>query len=114
VSKAIRNLHVVIVLALLLTIAGCSVNGSVTASAKVMTVETGMNQNEVLAIMGPPLRREIHGGTEFRIYSIDGVSETALLNFVPIAMVNGRVTGIGRNLYDAVVRAKTQTSHEGQ
>jgi outer membrane protein assembly factor BamE (lipoprotein component of BamABCDE complex) len=42
------------VLALLLTIAGCSANGSVTTSAKVMTVETGMNQNEVLAIMGRP------------------------------------------------------------
>jgi hypothetical protein len=108
VRKA-RNLRVLAVIALLSVIAGCSEKGSVTAAAKVLSVEVGMTQNEVLAIMGPPQRRETRGGTEFLIYPSGGASEAAALNFVPIAIVDGRVTGIGRNLYDAVVRAKAQT-----
>ena len=106
--RIVRSLYILVFIALMATIAGCAENGSVTASAKVMNVEVGMSQNQVLAIMGPPQRREIHGGTEFLIYPAGGASEDAVANFVPIAIVDGRVTGIGRNLYDTVVHAKAQ------
>ena len=111
-SDATRNVHVVVLITLLAMVAGCS--GKRDPSTTAMKVEVGMTENEVLAIMGPPIRREVHGGTEFLIYSADGVSETAILNFVPIAIVDGRVTGAGRNLYDAVIRAKAQTNQDAQ
>jgi hypothetical protein len=58
--------------------------------------------------MGPPQRREEYGETEFLIYSADGTSSTALLDFTPIAIVNGRVTGTSRSLYDVVVQARSR------
>jgi hypothetical protein len=67
-----------------------------------------MTRDEVLQIMGPPQRQEIYGATEFLIYSTDGRSTTALLDFTPIAIVDGRVTGKGRSLYEAVVQANSK------
>jgi len=58
--------------------------------------------------LGPPQRQERHGSTEFLIYSTDGTSPTALLDFTPIAIVDGRVTGTGRSLYQAVVEAHSK------
>jgi hypothetical protein len=75
-------------------------------SARLMDVQVGMSRQEVMAILGQPQRQEAHGSTEFLIYSTDGTSNAALINFTPIAIVDGRVTGIGRNLYDTVVRAE--------
>ena len=40
------------------------------------------------------------------------VSTTALLDFIPIAVADGRVTGTGRKLYDAVVQAHTRYGTE--
>jgi hypothetical protein len=74
-----------------------------------MNVEVGMSESQVLALMGQPQRRESQGGTEFLIYATDDRSTTVLLNFIPIAVVDGRVTGIGRHVYDHVVRAKTRS-----
>jgi outer membrane protein assembly factor BamE (lipoprotein component of BamABCDE complex) len=71
-----------------------------------MNVEVGMSRQEVLTILGQPQRQETYGSTEFLIYSNDGSSNVALINFTPIAVVEGRVTGIGRQLYDAVAHAK--------
>jgi hypothetical protein len=63
--------------------------------------------------MGPPQRQETYGATEFLIYSTDGTSNTALLNFTPVAIVDGRVTGTGRVLYDAVVEAHRSAAPNG-
>ena len=65
---------------------GCSGNASNQAAAGLMSVEVGMSESQVLAIMGPPQRRESQGGTEFLIYASDDRSATALLDFIPIAM----------------------------
>jgi hypothetical protein len=67
-----------------------------------------MTRDEVLQIMGPPQRQEIYGSTEFLIYSTDGRSTAALLDFTPIAIVDGRVTGTGRSLYEAVVQVHSK------
>jgi hypothetical protein len=69
--------------------------------------KVGMSQNQVVAILGEPQRRETYEGTEFLIYPTD--SGGGALNFMPIAIVGERVTGIGRNVYDNVVRSKAQS-----
>lgn len=89
---------------LLLFASGCT-NLTTVQAEKLDSVRVGMTRDELLALMGSPQRQEIHGSTEFWIYSSDGSSPTALLDFAPIAIVNGRVTGTGRSLYDAVVKA---------
>ena len=71
-------------------------------------VRAGMTREELLQLLGAPQRQEAYGATEFWIYSTDGTSTTALLDFTPVAIVDGRVTGTGRTLYDAVVRAHTK------
>jgi hypothetical protein len=92
-----------------LLVSGCSGNRSSNAGAGLMNVEIGMTESQVLAIMGQPQRRESHGGTEFLIYATENDNKAALLNFIPIAIVDRRVTGIGRHVYDHVVRSKTQS-----
>lgn len=68
-------------------------------------IHPGMTRQEVLAALGPPERQEIYGTTEFLIYSADGNTDTAQSNFIPVAIVDGRVTGTGRAFYDAMVQA---------
>jgi SmpA/OmlA family protein len=85
---------------------GCAETNSNSAGARLMDVEVGMTQNQVVSILGEPERRETYGGTEFLIYP---ASSSSPQNFMPIAVVGGRVTGIGRNVYDNVVRSKTQS-----
>ena len=91
-----------------LLVVGCSGHGNIMKSTELAKVEIGMDQKEVLAIMGEPQRRERYGSTEFLIYPGDDGDKTALLDYMPIAIVDGRVTGLGRNLYNTVVRSKTQ------
>jgi hypothetical protein len=90
---------------------GCVVlNGCADATGlqadRLSRIAPGMAREQVVAIMGTPLRTEWHGSTEFLIYSADGTSNTALIDFTPIAIVEGRVTGTGRGLYDAVLQAR--------
>ena len=68
-------------------------------------IHPGMTRQEVLAALGPPERQEIYGTTEFLIYSADGNTDAAQPNFIPVAIVDGRVTGTGRAFYDAMVQA---------
>jgi len=99
----LRNATIIAGLALL--ISGCSSGGASMQMANLTMVERGMTHADVIAVMGEPKRKEVHGSTEFLMYPSER-SETAVLDFVPIALVDGRVTGVGRNLYDTVVRAK--------
>jgi hypothetical protein len=85
----------------MMTYGGCAdLAGMRTGS--LASVRAGMTREEVIAILGAPQRQETYASTEFLIYSTDGASTTALLDFTPIAIVDGRVTGTGRSLYDAV------------
>lgn len=83
---------------------GCTDSATIPV-ANLPHIQAGMTRAEVLTMMGNPQRQETYGSTEFLIYSTDGSSNTALLNFTPIAIVDGRATGTGRVLYDAVVHA---------
>ena len=87
-------------------LAGCAAANS--GATNVTNVEVGMTQNQVLALLGQPKMREAYGGTEFLFYPNDaGVS-------VPLALVEGRVTSIGRAAYDVVVRSKMQSDSTEQ
>ena len=87
---------------------GACTNPASMQATRLDSVRAGMTRQEVLEIMGPPQRQEVYGSTEFLIYSSDGMNTTALLDFTPIALVDGRVTGTGHKLYDAVVQAHTR------
>ena len=86
---------------------GCANSGTMQVE-RLDSIRAGMTREEVLDILGPPQRQETHGSTEFLIYSTDGTSSTVLLDFTPIAIVDGRVTGKGRSLYEAVVQAHSK------
>jgi len=81
--------------------------------ANLTQIHPGMTRQEVLGALGPPQRQEIYGTTEFLIYSADGKNDTALLNFIPVAIVDGRVTGTGRAFYDAIVEANRRRAVGG-
>lgn len=94
-----------ITLVAFLAVAGCSgtTNGGPT-TASINKIEVGMTEGQVLSIMGQPTKRETYGGTSFMIY-VDNTGTT-----IPIAIVGGRVTSIGRAAYDIVVRSQGQTT----
>jgi hypothetical protein len=89
------------------TLSACSGTASRNAQANLLNVEAGMTENQVLAVMGQPQRRERHGGTEFLIYANDSSNQVALVDFT--AMVDGRVTGIGRQVYDHILRSERES-----
>ena len=84
--------------------AGCAgTSGSATA-ANINSIEVGMPESQVLSIMGQPRNRETYGGTSFLMYT-DSTGAS-----IPVGVVNGRVTSIGRGAYDVVVRSQAQTA----
>jgi hypothetical protein len=103
----LRSATLLVSLLALSPVSACSENGSKVVGARLMNVEVGMTQAQVLAIVGEPQRRETYGGTEFLIYPTGAANSS--LDFIPIAIVNGRVSGIGRNVYDNVVRSTAQS-----
>ena len=92
------------------TLTGCQpfIDGwqSATNNHDIMKLQVGMKRDEVVALMGQPQKREAYGQTEFLIYRTDyrGASDNA--NFTPVAIIDGRVAGWGRNYYDNTVRSK--------
>jgi hypothetical protein len=103
----LRNAAVWLALLIMCHATGCAETGSNDPVTRLTDVEVGMSQTQVVSILGEPQRRETYGGTEFLIYPTG--SDGSASNFVPIAIVGGRVTGIGRNVYDNVVRSKGQS-----
>ena len=95
-----------LVTAVLMALAVASTQGqqpTFSSRADVVTVEVGMTQNQVFSILGQPQMREAYGPTEFLFYTSSyGAS-------IPIAVVDGKVTSIGRAAYEIVVRSKMQT-----
>jgi hypothetical protein len=90
-------------------VAGCTDTNTADIGTKVMSVEVGMSRSQVLAILGEPQNKETYGATEFWLYAAGSGS---VLDVFPVALVEGRVTGVGRNLYDNVVRSKAKSDLE--
>jgi len=104
-----KRLTLLFVLLVSVVANGCTSPGNM-QNARLDSIRAGMTRDQVLEILGPPQRQERHGSTEFLIYSTDGTSPTALLDFTPIAIVDGRVTGTGRSLYQAVCGSSFEAS----
>ena len=86
------------------SLAGCAAESSGATRSDVSNVEVGMTQSQVLSILGQPQMREAYGPTEFLFYTSSyGTS-------VPIAIVEGKVTSVGRSAYEIVVRSKEQSA----
>jgi hypothetical protein len=81
-------------------LAGCATANT----ASITSVDVGMTQSQVIAILGQPKMRESYGGTEFLFYPNDAGDN------VPIAFVEGHVTSIGRAAYDIVVRSNARSN----
>jgi hypothetical protein len=96
--------RLVLALVASLAVAGCAGAKSGGATASISNIEVGMTESQVLSIMGQPRKRETYGGTSFLIYGDDAGPS------VPIGIVGGRVTSIGRAAYDIVVRSQAQTT----
>jgi outer membrane protein assembly factor BamE (lipoprotein component of BamABCDE complex) len=100
-SKPMFTLRRVMLWFALLQIAGCAGEGA--TRADVSSVVVGMTQSQVFSILGQPQTREAYGPTEFLFYPASGGAN------IPIAIVDGKVTSIGRAAYDIVVQAKAQS-----
>ena len=87
----------------LLSLPGCAGESNGATSVDVSNVDVGMTQSQVLSILGQPQMREAYGPTEFLFYPTSSGSN------IPIAIVDGKVTSIGRAAYDIVVRSKAQS-----
>jgi hypothetical protein len=103
---AMRGLVAAAIVGLLL--AGCGYVVGEANRTKLNSVQVGMSRDELLAIMGAPSKREAYGRTEFLMYRTPltnpvGINEQDF--FTPVAIVDGRVVGWGRNYYDNAMKA---------
>ena len=83
-------------------------------NANLMKVQIGQSKEELLQIMGAPVKREAYqlgdnNIIEFLLYRTSGwdsrqTSDTDS-QFTPIAIKENKVSGWGRNYYDNVVRS---------
>ena len=96
----------ILALVALLVAAGCGTKSG-PSNVSVNNIEVGMTESQVLSILGQPQKREAYGGTSFLFYT--DTSGTS----VPVAIVGGRVTSIGRAAYDIVVRSQAQQQPTG-
>jgi outer membrane protein assembly factor BamE (lipoprotein component of BamABCDE complex) len=100
----VLNSHRVVALIALLAVAGCAGANSGPTTANIANIDVGMTESQVLSIAGQPRMRETYGSTSFLIYVDDRGAN------VPVALVDGRVTSMGRAAYDIVVRSQAQTT----
>jgi outer membrane protein assembly factor BamE (lipoprotein component of BamABCDE complex) len=66
-------------------------------------LQVGMTREQAIEVMGEPHLREAYGSREFLIYRTnhrEGMADS----MTPVAIVDGRVKGWGRNYYDDVRR----------
>jgi len=106
-----RRFHLlgsIIVVASLL--AGCAEWQYGVNSLNTLRLQVGMSRDEVITTMGKPQIRESYGKTEFLIYRTDFPASSGTADFTPVAVVNGKVTGWGRDFYDETRKKRVQVS----
>jgi hypothetical protein len=91
-------------------VAGCIQLQSGVNAFNTIRLYVGMTRDEVIATMGKPQIREAYGKTEFLIYRTDLPVGTQTVDFTPVALVNGKVTGWGRKPYDDARRKRTDAN----
>jgi hypothetical protein len=98
---------IVVVVSLL---AGCAQWQSGVNAFNTMRLQVGMTRDDVIATMGKPQIREAYGRTEFLIYRTDLPVSNGNADFTPVALVGGKVTGWGRDLYDQTRRKRADAN----
>ena len=88
-------------------LSGCASDNASTARGDVSEVAVGMTRSQVISILGPPQKLETFGPTEFLFYR-SGYGED-----LPIAVVEGKVSSIGRGAYEIVVKSKAVADRTG-
>ena len=73
----------------------------------VETLAVGMSRDELVALMGKPAKRENYGSMHFYIYETSYLAFREKDRYTPVAVVNGKVAGWGRDYHDAVVKAQS-------
>ena len=101
----------IILLALAVLISGCASSsvmpwGIEKARNNLMKLELGMSKQEVINVMGMPYNREAYstsdGQLDFLIYLTKYTDSGSIpdSDTTPICLLNGKVTGWGRNFYE--------------
>jgi hypothetical protein len=91
-------------------LAGCAEWQTGVNSLNTLRLQVGMTRDEVISTMGKPQIREAYGKTEFLIYRTDFPVSTGKADFTPVAIVNGKVTGWGRDFYDETRRKRVEAN----
>lgn len=87
-----------------LFISGCGVARGITAMTnrdKLDRLEIGMTKEEVKELMGKPYKREAYQEVEYWLYYTEWQPDgyTTDDEFTPVAFIDGKVDGWGRNYY---------------
>lgn len=83
----------------LVGLGGCAAVQSGSHRAGLMKIQIGMSREELIALMGPPDKREAYGDTEFLMYLTDFAGTTEVESFTPVALIDSKIVGWGRNYY---------------
>lgn len=87
-----------IALVVLLQTAGCGGDYlSPAASQALATIKVGTSRDDVVRQLGPPHSQEMVGKTELLTYRPDWTAQNTAAGFSPIAIVDGKVAGVGPN-----------------
>jgi hypothetical protein len=95
-------------------IGGCAQLKSGVNAINTIMLQVGMTRDEVVATMGKPQIREAYGRTEILIYRTDLLIGPQTVDFTPVVLVNGKVTGWGREIYDETRRKRASANAGGQ
>ena len=102
--KPYQSVGGIIVTVATFSIAGCAQLQSGVNTFNTIRLRVGMTHDEVVATMGKPQIREAYGKAEFLIYRTDLLIGIQTVDFTPVVLVNGKVTGWGRKIYDKTRR----------
>jgi hypothetical protein len=111
--KRYQSVQSIIVIAAVFLVGGCAQLQSSVNAFNTVRLREGMTHDEVIATMGKPQIREARGKAEFLIYRTDPIG-TEKADFTPVVLVNGKVTGWGRKIYDETRRKRAEANVTGQ
>ena len=75
--------------------------------ALVHKTKLGMSVDDVVRDLGQPHKRETYEATEFLFYNTNWTLADAAAQRSPIAVVHGKVVGLGKSYYDTFIKART-------
>jgi hypothetical protein len=75
------------------------------SGALISKTKLGMSRDEVVGQLGPPHKRETYEATEFLFYNTNWAMADAAAQQSPVAIVEGKVVGLGTSFYKAFVKS---------